>query len=112
MKHITFGEKSLLLGDEAADTLLEYAAALAAHTTGDLVTLNAISSDGDDVEASFLLGPGTTMMSETASAKFPEPDNSQAVSTMREKLGLLTGTHNVHPDAGPVVDYPDPLAWI
>src|ERR1700712_1604834 len=111
MKHITFGDKSLLLGDEAADSLLEYAAALTVHTTGDLITLSAISSDGDDVEASFLLGPGTTMMAETATSKFPEPDNTEAVKAIRDKLGRLTKPHNVQPEVEPGIDYSEPHAW-
>jgi hypothetical protein len=48
MQHVTFADKSLLVGDDAALLLLEYAAAVAGNDEGDTVMLNAIGSDGDD----------------------------------------------------------------
>jgi hypothetical protein len=84
MKHITFGDKSLLVGDAAADALLNYGAFLATEARGDTVEIHAISSDGDEVTASFLLGPGVTMMAETANTKLPEPDNTEALDYMEQ----------------------------
>ena len=40
MKHLTFADKSLLIGDDAADALLEYAAILAGQAKADNVTVN------------------------------------------------------------------------
>ncbi|OUE28387.1 hypothetical protein BFL36_01460 [Clavibacter michiganensis] len=82
MKHITYAEKSLLMGDDAADALLEYAAALATHGRGDSVTLRALSSDGDEVDATFLLTAGSPLMAETATTTLPEPDNAGPVAAM------------------------------
>lgn len=90
MKHITYSDKSLLLGDTTADLLLEYAAALGTDNTADTVTVNAMSSDGDDVEATFLLGEGAPLMAETSTTKVPEPDNGEADTYMREKINALT----------------------
>jgi hypothetical protein len=84
MKHITFGDKSLLVGDAVADALLQYAAFLAGGAKGDTVEIHAISSDGDEVVATFLLGPGVTMMAETANTKLPEPDNTAALEYMEK----------------------------
>jgi hypothetical protein len=84
MKHITFGDKSLLIGDEIADALLHYAAFLATEARGDTVEIHAISSDGDEVTASFLLGPGVTMMAETTHTQLPEPDNSEAMEYIKQ----------------------------
>ncbi|KJQ56000.1 hypothetical protein [Microbacterium sp. SA39] len=53
MKHVTYGEKSLLMGDDAADTLLEYARLVADNSTADTVTVRSISPDGNTVEALF-----------------------------------------------------------
>jgi hypothetical protein len=58
MKHITFGNNSLLVGDAATSALLAYAAFLVNEFRGDTVDIHAISSDGDEVTASFLLGLG------------------------------------------------------
>ena len=43
MKHVTFGDKSLLMGDSAADTLMEYARMLAQSGGADSVTLRGRS---------------------------------------------------------------------
>jgi hypothetical protein len=95
MKHITFADKSLLIGDEVADTLLEYAALLTREASGDTVQVAAISSDGDEVTASFLLGPGVSMMAETTHNSLPEPDNTAAVEYMKEAMMRVL----VHPNA-------------
>lgn len=89
MKHITFGDKSLLIGDQTADLLLNYAAALGQNATADTVDVNAISSDGDEVVATFLLNEGTTIMAETTNSSAHEPDNAEVISYMTEHLRLL-----------------------
>src|ERR1700712_2921149 len=86
MQHITFGDKSLLVGDEVADTLLDYAALLTREESGDTVKVAAISSDGDAVTASFLLGSGVSMMSETTHSNLPEPENAEIVEYMKEAM--------------------------
>jgi hypothetical protein len=83
MKHITFGDKSLLIGDDAADAVLKYAAKLATGGNADTVEMRAISSDGNEVIATFLLGPGVTMMAETTNTTLPEPDNAEAMKYMQ-----------------------------
>jgi hypothetical protein len=82
MQHITFADKSLLLGDEASRLLLEYAAALAGNDQADTVILNAIGSDGDDVQATFLLDSGSPLMAESATTKVQEPDNAAGIDYM------------------------------
>jgi hypothetical protein len=94
VKHITFGEKNLLVGDAAADAILKYAAFLATQARGDTVQIRAISSDGDEVTVTFLLGPGVTMMAETSHTSLPEPDNDDAVAYMQ---AAPTRRPEVHP---------------
>jgi hypothetical protein len=89
MKHITYAEKSLLLGDDAADALIAYAAVLATHGRGDSVTLRALSSDGDEVDATFLLTTGAPLMAETSTTRLPEPENADAVARMRTEIGRM-----------------------
>jgi hypothetical protein len=90
MKHVTYAEKSLLVGDEAADVLLEYAAALARTGEADTVNLAALGAEGNDVVATFLLGPATVLMAETANTTVNEPDNSAVVDYMRERITTLS----------------------
>jgi hypothetical protein len=98
MKHITYADKSLLVGDEAADTITEYAAVLAKHGSADTVTLAAYGADGSDVEGTFVLDQGTVLMAETTHSSIPEPDNADAVMQMREKIMRLNSPHPVQPD--------------
>jgi hypothetical protein len=94
MKHVTYAEKSLLIGDEAATLLLEYAAALGTDNSADTVELNAIGAEGNDVAAIFLLGPGVLLMAETATTKVAEPDNEKMVTYMRERMERMASPPN------------------
>jgi hypothetical protein len=89
MKHVTFGTKSLLMGDRAAETLLEYAALIAELGGGDTVDLRAVNADGNSVTASFLLDSGTPLMAETTVGDLPEPDNDEAVAYMTHEIAEI-----------------------
>jgi hypothetical protein len=97
MKHITYAEKSLLVGDAAASALIEYAAVLASHGRGDSVTLRALSSDGDEVDATFLLTAGAPLMAETSTTRLPEPDNADAIARMRAETDRMVSPEAVTP---------------
>jgi len=90
MKHITFADKSLMVGSTTADLLLQYAAQLANTSSADTVLVNAISSDGDEVEATFLLDAGAPIMAETTNSSQPEPDNHAADRYMLARLEPLS----------------------
>jgi hypothetical protein len=90
-------DKSLLIGDEAGDLLLEYAALLAQIGRGDSVRLKAIGIDGDEVTAGFLLNSGTVLLIETSNSRLPEPDNGEAVRYMRSRLDSYNVLHDAEP---------------
>jgi hypothetical protein len=90
MKHVTYAEKSLLVGDEAADVLLEYAAVLARTGEADTVELMALGAEGNDVVATFLLGAATVLMAETGNTSVEEPDNHAIVAYMRQRIIALS----------------------
>jgi hypothetical protein len=90
MKHVTYGEKSLLMGDVAADTLLEYAALVASLGTADTVKLRAFGSDGQEVVATLLLEQGAPLMAESSHTSMVEPDNAEALEYMRKKIMLMS----------------------
>ncbi len=89
---MTYAEKSLLVGDEIADLLLEYAALLASNSVADTVDVRSISSDGDEVVATFLLGEGAPLMSETTHSTIPQPDNLESELYIRERIARLSST--------------------
>lgn len=97
-----YAEKSLLMGDEVVDLIMEYAVLLARGGSADRVNVEAIESDGRLVTASFLIGPATIMVAETARSTFPEPENENAVTYLQERIGLIKAPPFAHglDDAG------------
>jgi hypothetical protein len=97
MKHITGAEKSLLVGDEAADLLMEYASFLGNSRMVDTVKLRAFGVDGEEVTATFLLNEGTNILAESTRSQLPEPDNAEAVRYMRETIEAGSASHSAVP---------------
>jgi hypothetical protein len=103
MKHLTYADQSVLIGDEAADTLVRFAARLSDSNRADTVTMNAIDGNGTVIVASFVLGAGVNLMAQTTSSPLEEPDNTEAVDYMRARIGELASPTNAQP-----VDAPTP----
>jgi hypothetical protein len=97
MKYLTYADQSVLIGDEAADTLLRFSALLAEKGHADAVSLNAIGNDGDAMVTSFVLGSGTNLMSASTSSTLPEPDNRAGLDYMNEKIALLVAPPAAQP---------------
>lgn len=102
MRHITYSDKELFVDDAAADWLVRYAAALAGTGGADSVTLRAVGVDGNEVEATLVLGPHTELVSETASATLALPGNDEAVAYMRAEIEKIESPPRVHPAHPPV----------
>lgn len=100
MKRVTYSEKSMILGDEAAETLLEYARVLATTVSADTVEVAALDHDGDAVMVTFLLGPATIMMAETTRSARAEPDNAEPIAYMRRRIEFITNPPNSQPQRG------------
>jgi nucleotide-binding universal stress UspA family protein len=98
MKHVTYSDKALLMDDEAADLLLEYAVELAKRGDADLVTVHALSGDGNEVAASFVLDSGTVLMAESAHTHVQPPKDEEAIAYLRSQLEQLRAV----PAAGPI----------
>lgn len=89
MKRVIFADRVLLMGDAAADSLLEYARVLT-HAHGvDAVTLRCLGADGDTVEASFLLNGHTSLLVESTNSNIQPPDNAEAVAEIRDRIHAL-----------------------
>jgi len=86
VKHVTIAEKSFLVGDDVADTLVRYAALLGKANSADSVTIRSLGVDGEEVEALYLLNSGTVLMAESTRSTLPEPDNSDALKYMQEQM--------------------------
>jgi hypothetical protein len=97
MKHLTVESKDLLIGDEVADLLTEYAAIVAQEGISDRVQLHALSGDGDEVQVMLVLSAGTTIIAESSHNAFPEPDNGEATAYLRKRIKELTSPPPVQP---------------
>jgi hypothetical protein len=98
MKHLTYSEKSLLVSDEAADLVLEYASALSNRGASDTVNITAYGADGDEVVATLLLGQGAPLMAESVTTGMSEPDNSDTVEYIRAALAGFASPPQAQPD--------------
>jgi hypothetical protein len=110
MKHVNFGDKSLLMGDDAADSLLEYASLLAQDSSADTVTVQAVGPDGNTVDVALLLNSSSIMAVESTNSTMDAPENTEAVRYMQERIDRLQ-TPTVRPaNPGEGFDYDlDPL---
>ena len=97
MKHVTYGDKPLLMDDETADCLIAYATALSATGNSDSVTVSALDMSGNEVDAAMLLNSSTALVTETTTARTAAPPNEAAIAYMREKTALLAHPPEVQP---------------
>jgi hypothetical protein len=88
MRHLTFADKSLLVGDEVADLLMEYATLVVSGGHAD--TVRAFGADGQEVVATLLLDQGVPLMAETSQSSMVEPDNAEALEYLRGRIRLMT----------------------
>jgi len=106
MKHLTYADQSVLIGDEAADVLIRFSALLAEKGHADAVSLNVFSNEGDAIVASFVLGSGTNLMTASTNSTIPEPDNEEGIAVMNKKIERLVSSRTAEPssDAWPAAE--------
>jgi len=108
VKHVTYAEKSLLMDDDAADALIQYAKLLGEASGADTVTVRAIGADGNTVDAAFLLNNSSVMMVESTNSAMEPPDNEEAVRYMQQRIDQLNRPPEVQADeAGGEYPYGD-----
>ncbi len=83
MRQIIYANRSLLIGDGAADALLAYAALIAGTDSSDTLHLAALTDEGRSIAVTLLLDSGTALFAETATSELSEPDNAGALDYMR-----------------------------
>lgn len=98
MKHVTYGDKPLLLDDETADGLLAYATALGNIGGADTVTVRGLDTSGNEVEAAMLLNASTSLVTETTAGSASAPKNDGVVEYMRARTAMLLHPPEVQPE--------------
>jgi hypothetical protein len=97
MMHVTFSDQTLLVGDEIAELVIEYAAALTRTGGADTVKVQAYGSDGDKVVATLLLDSGASLMAKTTHSDLPDPDNTEAAAYIRRNLSAVSASSTALP---------------
>ncbi|MHA7987383.1 hypothetical protein ACX9R5_16425 [Rathayibacter sp. CAU 1779] len=83
MKELIFCGTPVLIGDEAADTLVAYAATLNRVGRSDNVELRALTTEGHDISVRYLLNSAATLMTQSTTMAALEPNNRQSVRYMK-----------------------------
>ncbi|GAA2751259.1 hypothetical protein [Amnibacterium kyonggiense] len=89
MQHLSVAGESLLIGDEVADCLVRYAAHLGRTGGADDVAVRALGVDGEEVRLHLLLNAGVTLVAESTESLLPEPDNAEALASMRTRISAF-----------------------
>jgi hypothetical protein len=90
MKQLRYGDRTWLVGDSLASTMMDFAAALAKIDAAEHVRFKAIDQSGDVVEIEVLLGPATMMVAEPVHVTADEPENSDVEQTMKDRIEMIS----------------------
>lgn len=106
MRRITYAGTSLLTGNDLAESLLDYARALAAQGSSDTVFLPARTASGSVEQVEILIGPASQLVSEPADLEGPEIVDTDAVADLRRRSAETGPRRPVSepPQARPMLD--------
>ena len=97
MKLLNYGDTEWLVGDEAAELLMNYSVLMARVGTADSVNVTMLNNHGEPQNLNILIGPSTMMTSRETATDFPEPENARAVAEVRGKIAAIEEPPPVQP---------------
>ena len=97
MKLLNYGDTEWLVGDEAAELLMDYSVLMARVNNADSVNVTMLDNHGTPQNLNILIGPATMMTSRETETEFPEPENASAVTEMRGKIAAIEDPPPVQP---------------
>ncbi|MCS5524679.1 hypothetical protein NY551_18250 [Curtobacterium flaccumfaciens pv. oortii] len=95
MKQLVYGHTAMLLTDQVAYSVLEYAAALAQSNLADHVELPAIDDDGSPMTVVLLLAPSLPLLLREPLDEAPEsdladdPEGCRMLAELRQRTSAL-----------------------
>ncbi|MCU1586144.1 MAG: hypothetical protein JWM49_2700 [Microbacteriaceae bacterium] len=92
MDRIHYAGDSVLTGSAIAQSLLEYAEALAKAGSSDTVDIPSRRSDGSLGRANLLIGPASQLVSETEESDFDEVVDEATVAYLGRQIAMLSDT--------------------
>lgn len=84
MQKILYGGEEFLTGDEIADALLAYGRALGDDERAEIVEIPVREDDGTIVEAKFLIGPASQIVSKAVKHHGEELEDHQLVTRLKD----------------------------
>jgi hypothetical protein len=87
-------DKDMLVGDELADALTEYAAIVARIGSGDRVKINAFSAIGESTEVTVVFTAATAIVAESVHSQLPELDNEEVTASLRRRSSAIMDPPN------------------
>jgi len=97
MKLLNYGDTEWLVGDEAAELLMNYSVLMARASTADSINVTMLDSHGEPQNLNILIGPATMMTSRETESAFDEPTNDAAVAEVRGKISAIEDPPPVQP---------------
>lgn len=102
MKTIHYAGDAILLNDELADAVVEYAAALARAGSSAELSVPVVIEDGSILSASMLLGPASQLVATPAPGAKEAGADAELLTEITRQTALI-GTIKAEPiDAAPV----------
>lgn len=89
MRRIVYAGSAFYTGDTLAETLLEYARALARHGIADTVFVPGRTMQGDLDRVELLLGPASQIVSEPVELMGAELEDTELVAHLRDLIARL-----------------------
>jgi hypothetical protein len=87
VKRLTYLNVRVYVGDDFADAVLDFAAALARSNAAETLNFNAVDKKGRPKRVSFLLGPASSLVIESSErGGDAEPDNREAFDFLRNRM--------------------------
>lgn len=96
MKHIRYDSTTILVGDDVADAVIEYAAALAGGDRADTVEVPAVAEDGTMTTTKVLIGPSSEIVIEDADEDELELDDGDFVARLRAAAKTFGHSEPIH----------------
>jgi hypothetical protein len=106
MRRIVYAGSAFYTGDTLAETLLEYARALARHGIADTVFVPGRTTQGDFDRVELLLGPASQIVSEPVELMGAELEDADLVAHLQELTAKLA-PHKPQTESGAETDGAD-----
>jgi hypothetical protein len=109
VKHIHYDSATILTGDDVADAVIEYAAALSGGDRADTVAVPSVAPDGTLTTTKILIGPASELVVEDADDDVLETEDAEFVQRLRAAARTFGHSEPIHAAERAELDDPDQL---